>query len=186
MSNLTEDKALSLLGSGVPQEAVASALGVSPSYISQLLSDESFAQQVTELKFEALSKHSQRDRNYDELEDTLLARLKSNAALLIRPLDIMKALQVVNGAKRRGTDSLENIVNQQNIVQLTLPAQIVQNFTTNIHNQVIKTGDQDLRTIQSGDLLKTVEVPTPIEAQVEEVMELSEPDLDNPELAALL
>ena len=183
MSSLTEDKALSLLGSGVPQEAVASALGVTPSYISQLLSDEGFAHKVTELKFEALSKHSQRDRNYDELEDTLLARLKTNASLLIRPMDIMKALQVVNGAKRRGTDSLENIVNQQNIVQLTLPVQIVQNFTTNIHNQVIKTGNQELRTIQSGDLRKTVDV---VDVPEEDIRELPEPDLDNPELAALL
>ena len=185
MSTVTEDKALTLLGSGVPQEAVASALGVTPGFISQLLSDESFAGKVTELKFELLSKHSARDRNYDELEDTLLARLKANASLLIRPTDIMKALQVVNGAKRRGTDTAENIVNQQNIVQLTLPSIVVHKFTTNINNQVIKTGEQELRTIQSGDLRSSIDLPPP-QAQESVVDIETEEVTDNEELAALL
>lgn len=187
MSTVTEDKALSLLGSGVPQEAVASALGVTPSYISQLLSDEGFAGKVTELKYELLSKHSARDSSYDDLEDTLVARLKKNVALLIKPQDILKAIQVINGAKRRGTDTAENIVNQQNIVQLTLPTQIVQQFTTNINNQVIKTGDQELRTIQSGDLRSSVDLPPPaLEAPVGLIPEdIDNPD-NNPELAALL
>lgn len=154
MSTDTHNKALSLLGAGIPQEAVASALGVTPSYISQLLSDESFAEQVTKIKFETLSNHTARDSAYDNLEDTLLEKLKSAAPLLMRPRDILVAIKVINGAKRRGLDSTENLVNQQAVVNLIMPTQIVQKFTTNINNQVIKTGDTDLITISSGNMEK--------------------------------
>jgi len=157
----TSGRALELLGSGVPQESVASALGVTPSYISQLLSDRDFAAEVTRRKYEALTKHTERDAKYDGLEDTLLARLKNSTSLLFKPLDIMRALKVVNEAKRRGTDSKESIIAQQNIVEITMPTQIVQQFTTNIVNQVVKAGDQDLTTIQSNELLKSIESPHP-------------------------
>lgn len=154
----TVGRALELLGSGVPQESVASALGVTPSYISQLLSDEDFASKVVSLKYNALTKHTERDAKYDALEDTLLTKLDKAVPLILRPLDIMRALKTVNEAKRRGTDSKESIIAQQNIVEITMPTQIVQQFTTNIKNQVIIAGGQDLTTIQSGDLRKRVEV----------------------------
>lgn len=150
-------RALELLGSGVPQEAVASALGVTAAYVSQLLSDAAFAAEVTRRKYDVLSKHTERDAAYDSLEDSLLEKLGKVMPLMFKPVDIMKALQLVNGAKRRGADSKESIITQQNIVEITIPTQIVQQFTTNIANQVVKTGDTDLITIQSGDLLKNVE-----------------------------
>lgn len=153
-----QGRALELLGSGVPQESVASALGVTPAYISQLLSDENFASKVTALKYEALSKHTERDAAYDSLEDDLLEKLNNAKALLFKPLDIMRALKIANEARRRGQDSKESIVAQQNLVEITMPTQIVQHFTTNTVNQVIKAGEQDLTTIQSSELLKSVEV----------------------------
>ena len=154
-------RALELLGSGVPQEAVASALGVTPAYVSQLLSDTAFAAEVTRRKYDVLSKHTERDGQYDKIEDSLLVKLEKALPLMFRPGDILGAIKVINGAKRRGVDSQESIVTQQNIVEITIPTQIVQQFTTNITNQVVKTGDIDLITIQSGDLLKSVEGDSP-------------------------
>ena len=165
------DRAMQLLGSGVPANAVASALGVTEGFISQLLSQEEFSNEVTNLKFAALSKHTARDASYDEIEDQLIAKLGKSVPLLIRPGDILGAIKIVNGAKRRGHDSTDSIVNQQNIVQITMPTQIIQEFTKNIDNQVITAGDQDLRTMQSGDLLKTV-------APEQEIPTLSAPILD--------
>ena len=172
-------RAMELLGSGVPQEAAASALGVTPSYISQLLSDDNFATAVSQLKYEALSKHTARDAKYDDMEDELLDRLDRVKGLMMRPADILGALKVINGAKRRGTDSKDSIIAKQNIVEITMPTQIVQQFTTNITNQVIKAGDQDLITIQSDALLKTVEqtkLPNP--ETTSEVNHESNPILD--------
>jgi len=160
VSTSINERALSLLGMGIQQEKVASALGVTPSYISQLIADEDFARQVTELKFQQLSKHTTRDMNYDTIEDKLQEKLLKSLPLLIRPQDILGAIKIVNGASRRGVDTTDDLVTKANIVQLNMPVQIVQEFTTNINNQVIKAGDQSLITMQSSDLRKKVEDTT--------------------------
>lgn len=155
--NVTESRALSLLGSGIPAENVASALGVTPGRISQLLSNEIFADQVATLRYENLQKHNTRDSSYDTIEDKLLEKLERQMPLIMRPSETIKALQVVNGAKRRGQSAPEQIVNQQSIVALVLPKVIVQKFTTNVVNQVVKAGEQDLVTMPAGNLLDMTE-----------------------------
>lgn len=156
-STATEDRALALLGSGVPAEQVASALGVSASRISQLLSREEFAAQVQELRFNNLQQHNERDSKYDELEDKLIAKLDKSLAFIMKPESILKAIQVVNNAKRRGQSSPEQVSASQTVVQVVLPATITQNFTTNTNNQVVAVGDDSLLTIQSGVLKDKLE-----------------------------
>ena len=165
MSTNIAERAVSLLGAGVPQEVVASALGVTPGYISQLLSNENFAAEVTNLKFVSLTKNNARDKSYNEVEDQLIEKLKRSLPLIIRPETILGALKVVNGATRRGHDATANLIDKQNIVQILLPVQIIQKFTTNINNQVIKAGDKDLITIQSSELLKKASPKLQAEAE---------------------
>ncbi len=153
----TEEKALHLLGSGVSAEQVASALGVTPSRIAQLLAEESFAVKVAALRYESLQKHNKRDGAYDSLEDKLLEKLERSLPLLIKPESILKAIAIVNGAKRRGQSAPQQVTNTQNVVQLVMPQVIVQKFTTNLDNQVVKAGKQELLTMPSGNLLKQVE-----------------------------
>jgi len=152
-----EDKALSLLGSGVSSEATATALGVTPGRISQLLSNKEFAAQVAELRYESLQAHNVRDGKYDSLEDKLLVKLERSLPLMVRPETIMKAIATVNGAKRRGQSAPEQVTNSKNIVNLILPTQIAQKFVTNITNQVTRAGEQELLTMSSGNLLRQVE-----------------------------
>jgi hypothetical protein len=149
-----EEKALTLLGAGVSPEQTANTLGVTPSAISQLLSREDFAIEVTQLRYEALSRHNSRDAKYDELEDKLLAKMEDLLPLMMRPREVMSALRDVNAAKRRGQSAPEQIHNQQTVVSITIPVQIVNRFVSNQHNQVVQAGDQELLTIQSGSLLK--------------------------------
>jgi len=160
LTSSTEERALSLLGSGVAAESVASALGVTPARISQLLSEESFSNKVATLRYENMQKHNVRDESYDSLEDTLLRKLEKSLPLLMRPESILKAITVVNGAKRRGQSAPEQVANQQNIVNLVLPSVIAAKFSVNIDNQVTKAGDQELLTMASGNLLKQVEDAT--------------------------
>lgn len=152
-NNSTESRALTLLGSGVQPEIVAASLGVSASRISQLLSQAEFAAAVAELRFENLNKHNLRDSKYDEMEDTLLERMKDCLPLMYKPLEILKAIQVINQAKRRGASAPESITQQQTIVQLVLPVQILNKFSLNAQNQVISTGETDLITMQASTLL---------------------------------
>jgi hypothetical protein len=152
----TEERALALLGTGIAPETVAASLGISASRISQLLSQEEFAARVAELRFQNLAKHNQRDSAYDALEDNLLERLSDCLPLMHRPMEILKAIQVINAAKRRGQSTPESIIEKQQIIQLNIPVQIINKFQTNAHGQVttIETSDtkQNLLTIQSGSL----------------------------------
>lgn len=152
--NPTEERALKLLGSGLGPEVVASAVGVSVSRISQLLSEKEFADEVSTLRFNSLSKHTVRDESYDSLEDSLLQKLRQSLPLMHKPFELLRAIQVINGAKRRGVSSPTTTHNQQTVVNITLPTQIVQRFTTNAQNQVIHAGSQELLTIQSSQLEK--------------------------------
>lgn len=153
MGTSTQERALALLGSGVGPEQVANALGVTPSTISQLMSISEFASQVTALRYENLSKHNVRDAGYDALEDTLLEKITDAIPLVHRPLELVRILQTINGAKRRGSSAPEALTQQSTVVQLVMPVQIINKFTANINNQVIKIGEQDLLTIQSSTLL---------------------------------
>lgn len=148
----TEDRALRLLGSGLPPETVAASLGITASRISQLLSDENFAAQVADLRYQSLAKHNQRDEGYDEIEDTLMQRLKDCLPLMHRPMEILKAIQVINQAKRRGASTPEALTQKQSVIQLTLPIQILNQFKINSQGQAISVGEQSLITIQSGNL----------------------------------
>lgn len=155
--NATQERALALLGSGYPAPVVASSVGVTESYISQLMSLDWFSAQVQELKFLNLKKHTELDDSYDDLEEKLLKKLDKAAALLIRPMDIARVLQTVNSAKRRGAGSSEVGHITQNIVQLSIPESLMQRFIKNTNNQIVEvqdgTGQQNsLVTTSSGSL----------------------------------
>lgn len=152
-----EERALELLGSGIKSESVASALGVSPSRISQLLAEQHFADKVAELRYKNLQSHNKRDDKYDSLEDKLIFKLTNSLPLMVRPDTILKALSIVNGAKRRGQTSPDTANSTTNIVNIILPKVIAQKIVTNLNNQVIRAGNQELLTMPSGNLLKQVE-----------------------------
>ena len=148
-------RALELLGDGLQSSIVAQTLGVSESYISQLLADEQFLKGVVEKRYEHLVKHNKRDAEYDGIEDQLLERLKATLPMLFDPLKITRVLQVINAAKRRGQSTPDSITQQNVIVNLTLPTAIIDRFsvTKDANNQIIEAGEQKLVTIQSGTLL---------------------------------
>jgi predicted transcriptional regulator len=147
------DRALALLGSGLGPEVTASALGVTTSAISQLLSETEFATAVAQIRFESLSRHNAQDAKYDDLEAKLTEKLENLLPMLQRPMEILRAITTINMAKRRGSGAQEHISGQHVVVTLNLPAITVNQFSTNNLNQVVKVGEQDLLTIQSGTLL---------------------------------
>lgn len=151
-TSATEERALALLGQGLGPEVVSAAVGVSVSRISQLLSSPEFSSRVSEARYTNLAKHNERDTRYDKLEDALIEKLEGLLPMMFRPMEVLKSIQVINGAKRKGVSAPESITHQQTVVQLVMPTQILQNFTTNINNQVIRAGDQELVTVQSAGM----------------------------------
>lgn len=177
ISSSTEERALALLGQGISAEATAAACGVSVSRISQLLSSTDFANAVASLRYEALQKHNAQDSEYDLIENELTKKFKESIPLMMRPMEILKGLQVINAQKRRGSSAPEAILETQQVVNITLPGVIINNYTnqsltTNIHNQVVKVGDTDLTTMQSSTLLN-VHKATAEERIKEKVRELT-------------
>lgn len=152
-----QQKIIKLLSSGsVTQEQTALAVGVDPSYISQLLEQPKFHDAIVQIKYFRAQELAALDKLYDNLENKLATKLDKNIDYLVRPRDILDALTRVNSLKRRGSGAIVAPTNQ-NVVQFNLPVVIVQKFTTNLHNQVIQAGDQVLTTIASNVLLKEFE-----------------------------
>jgi len=148
----TQSRALNLLATGLKPETVAASLGVTPSYISSLVSDEAFAGALATMRYEHLAKHNIRDCAYDTLEDDLLEKLKDSLGLIMRPMEMIKALQVLNQAKRRGQSAPDQLIEKQSIINLVIPIQLINKFQSNAQGQVTKVGEQELITIQSGRL----------------------------------
>lgn len=161
-----DSRVLDLLSQGASAAQTAAALGLSESRVSQLLSDERFANQLATNRFEALAKHNERDSKWDKIEDQLLNQLERTVPMIMQPEKIARVLQIVNQAKRRGASSVEHIHQQQTVIQLHLPTKIVNRFQVNGQNQVtqLETEDgksQSMVTIQSGQMKKLAQTVNP-------------------------
>lgn len=148
----TEERALKLLGDGISPQQTALALGITESRISQMLSQEEFAAQVAEARYKNAAKKNALDNRYDALEDNLLARLEDCIPMMHRPMEILKAIAVINAAKRRGAPAPASLQEKSQVINLTIPVQVINKFQTNAQGQVIRVGETDLVTIQSGAL----------------------------------
>lgn len=148
---------LEMLGNGLSPTVVAGALGVTESYVSQLLSEEDFSKQVTTLRFNNLQAATTRDRSYDEIEDELIKKMSELLPLMYKPMEVLRAITVINAAKRRGASAPENTVINNTVVQLSLPITITSRFVKDANNQVVEAGDQQLVTIASTNLSRKLE-----------------------------
>lgn len=178
----TEQRAISLLGSGCSPGTVATAIGVSESRISQLMADADFAKEVSDLRFQNLNKHNEHDSKLDEMEAMVIKNLKEVLPIMMRPMELLKAAQVLNGMKRRGQSAPEQLVQQNQVVTLVMPNIVVQKFTTNVNNQVIHAGGQTLETIQGSTLLAAAKAKQGLHNEIREYTRESEinPTAGNP------
>jgi len=153
---ISKDKIRDLLGTGLNNEVVASAVGCAPAYISQLMADENFASEVVALRTNSLTENSERDSNINKIEDSLIIRLKDllDTEQIYKPNDVLRAFAVCNAAKRRGVAASGNLPIQQKIVNLTIPVQVVTTFTTNTKGEVVDVEGQTLVTMPAHTLLK--------------------------------
>lgn len=156
MANIAKIK--ELLGDGLSNEVVSQATGVSPSYISQLMAEDNFKNEVIELRTKALQANTKRDRQIDYIEDNLLDKLRNHLDLgiMMRPAEALRAFAIVNRAVRRGVTTQENISVNQVVVSLQLPTVIVKNFTLNSQSEVIEVDGQTMVTMPSAQLLKNL------------------------------
>lgn len=153
-----EDKIKSMLGAGLSAETVASAVGVDPSYISQLLSDETFSNEVIELRSKSLIAHTARDLSLDSLEDKAITQLDDmlQEGRFNKPGDMLNFLRVVNGAKRRGNPVVHSVNPVNTVINLTLPSVVKQRFIVSNKGEVLEVNGQTLVTMSSSQLVKQI------------------------------
>jgi len=151
--NITEERALALLGDGIEPEIVAASIGVTPSYISQLMSREDFRSKVLALRYDNLAEHTTRDKKYYSLEDRLIEKLEQTYEFETSPLKIARILQIVNGVKHRGNTAAQHEVQNTQIVNITLPQKASSSFVVNVANQVVSVDNRSVVTLQSQKML---------------------------------
>lgn len=150
---IDQNRALALLGSGIGPTEVALTLGCDPSFVSQLLMDESFKQQVLAKRIEHLQEATTRDQNINHIEDDLIQKLKDCIPFMVKTQDILRAFAIINNAKRRGATVGTQVNLQQTVVQLNLPPAARRIFTTNANGEVVQVDNQSTITMPLQNLL---------------------------------
>lgn len=139
-----KDRILAYLGQGVKPADVASIVGCSPSYVSQLLSNEEFKTQVVSLRTDA-TKETSEDKvltnRYLAMEHKLLGAMESQLAFAELPA-ITRALEVVANRQEKRLSRLQapalvQPVNAQVVVQLTLPSHAIPEYSINQAKEVV-------------------------------------------------
>lgn len=159
------------LAKGTPPKDISLAFGITPSYITQLMSDERFVSKVEALKDtvdvlegEFLSEeeikrekekkelHTAIDDAWDYLESEALGSLaeKVSKNLITRPNELLRVAQLANAAKRKTSgDMRENVNGGDTYVSVSLSQvlhQRIQHIQTqvNSNNQVIEVNGQTI------------------------------------------
>lgn len=158
MNSITgsKERALALLGSGLNNEVVATTMGVSAAYISELMADEQFREEVVRLRSEALTANTSRDRRIDALEDRVLQKIEETIDFVIRPEHILSYFRIINSAKRRGLPAQQQTIINNTVVNLQLPTPIVQRFVTAGDGNVVEVEGRNLATMPAKHLLENL------------------------------
>lgn len=157
------NKIKEMLGFNIPANVVASALGISDGLVSQLLSEEDFAREVHDLRLQNSLQHLNRDKEYDQIEDLLIDKLKDrleNPLQFTKPAEILAAIRVINGAKRRSAPAELGTGNSgRSVVTLQLPAntEFAARFVLNDKSQVIEVAGRPLATMGAKGVIAKLE-----------------------------
>jgi len=151
-----EEKILELLGGGYGPPMVASILGITESRISQLLADDIFASKVLAMRLARAKGTLDRDSKWDQLEDKLLKKFEDVIIFMNDPLKLLRALQVVNAAKRRGAGAGEGQGQAMagTVVHISGPRNVLMQFITNGQNEVIEVGGRSMVPMASKKVME--------------------------------
>jgi hypothetical protein len=153
-----KEKIKELLGLNLEASTVALAVGCTESYVSQLISDSDFAAEVQALKLTNFTEHARRDRRYDTLEDTLLEKLEGMVPLMARPETVLRAIAIINAAKRRAVSSTDQTPHQSTtIVALSLPNVLAAKININERNQVVEVEGKTIASMPAKGVARRLE-----------------------------
>ncbi len=153
-----KDKILHYLASGVQANRIASLVGCSPGYISQLVQDEEF-RAVLEKKIseDPVPVEEALEAKYESLEHRLVDQI-SNEAGNAEFRDAVRALEIVaktRDMKAQRKNPALNSINAQNVqvVQLMLPTYMTKTLPTfemNSESEILSLNNASLAPLSAG------------------------------------
>ena len=150
--NSTKEQIISLLSQGIPATAVAAALGVTDSYISQLKSDPELAALISTGDIEKAEANSKFDNTLERAEMLALEKIEKNLPFANMG-QAMAAFRILNSARKR-SDAFAAVQDQStNItVNLTLPAAAAARYVVNSSNEIVEVEGQTMITATAKSL----------------------------------
>lgn len=147
-----------MLGNGLEPGVVASAIGVTPAYISQLLAEPAFALAVSEKRTMELTQAKSIDEKWDLFEEALLAKLQDLVPYFSSPKQILEALRVANSAKRKTALNTNPNGNGagKTYVQINMPRIIINKYKINMAGGMVEVEGRSLQPMPSAELIKTL------------------------------
>lgn len=129
---------LSMLADGLSPVQVATTLGVTESYISQLMGDEDFAAELESKRTEVAAADIAYDNQIDRVEGTFLDRIESKAPLA-NLQQSLQAFAVLNKAKRRKDTAISRGTPQAGtVVNLQLNINLIPQYLMNGKNEIVE------------------------------------------------
>lgn len=138
MSQSTREKIIAMLGHGVPQVVVADAVGVTESYISQLLEREEVRAEVLAAKSDKLQAYLETDAGIEDSERKALRLIsKKLDSPLVSLTDATKTFAVLNAARKKSeVGAAGTSVGAVDMVTFILPRAAKVMIQINSDNQV--------------------------------------------------
>lgn len=154
------ERALSMLSTGLRQDQVAAAIGITESQISQYIAEPEFATSLLENRLIEHTRSKNIDNKWDELEELLLKKFEDLIPLFYKPKDVLEALVRINAAKRKlglSSGAITNSDANRQVVNINLPAITIQNYKINVGGQMTEVAGRKLQSMSSQLLMKTLE-----------------------------
>jgi len=151
-----------LLASGYSQEQAATALGVSPGRISQILTENpDIRGQVQAMRASRLTGEAAHEDRKRAVAASLLGKLEElvEADMFHRPTDVLMAYKVLEASRKPAlaAPALGDGASGGSIVTIVLPQAARDLFTVTSVGSVVEAGGQNLLTLPSQNLAKLAE-----------------------------
>lgn len=168
-----------LLANGTPASIVADIVGCTPGYISQLMEDETFAKGILEARLAKEERYIEHDERLDGLEMAVIKNLEASMGLCFKPEILLRALAVVNSAKRRATsfDGSGAPTSAVPTIVINLPPVMASAIKINSNGSVIQVGERDLVTIDTNSFTKLAESHKTLAERIGETYDAAGPEL---------
>lgn len=129
---------LEMLVNGIPPTAIASSLGVSESYISQLANDEQFKEELSEKRIAVAQHDLDYDKKLDTAEEDALDILKNKLrfANLQQSVGVFSALNKARRRRESGNHAPQ--AGMGTVVNITIPVTVLPQYVQNSLAEIVE------------------------------------------------